>query len=32
MLAPIKPLLNQLAGKAEAHPALVDVLHQCLGG
>lgn len=32
MLAPVKPLLNQLAGKAEAHPALVDVLHQCLGG
>jgi hypothetical protein len=32
MLAPIKPLLNQLASKAEAHPALVDVLHQCLGG
>lgn len=32
MLAPIKPLLNQLAGKAQAHPALVDVLHQCLGG
>lgn len=32
MLAPIKPLLNQLAAKAEAHPALVDLLHQCLGG
>ncbi|MCK9380150.1 MAG: nucleotidyltransferase domain-containing protein [Sulfuritalea sp.] len=32
MLAPVKPLLNQLAGKAAAHPALVDVLHQCLGG
>jgi hypothetical protein len=32
MLAPIKPLLNQLAGKAAAHPALVDVLLQCLGG
>lgn len=30
MLAPIKPLLNELAGKAEAHAALVDVLHQCL--
>jgi hypothetical protein len=32
MLVHIKPLLNQLAGKAEAHPALVDMLHQCLGG
>jgi hypothetical protein len=32
MLAPIKPLLRLLVGKAEAHPALVDVLHQCLGG
>lgn len=31
MLDPIKPLLNELAGKAEAHPALVDVLHECLG-
>jgi hypothetical protein len=32
MLAPIKPLLRLLVSKAEAHPALVDVLHQCLGG
>jgi hypothetical protein len=32
MLAPIKPLRKELAGKAEAHPALVDVLHQCLNG
>lgn len=32
MLAPIKPLLKELAGKAGAHPALVDVLHQFLGG
>lgn len=32
MLAPVKRLRNLLAGKAEAHPALVDVLHRCLGG
>jgi hypothetical protein len=32
MLAPVKSLLNPLAGKAAAHPALVDVLHECLGG
>lgn len=31
MLAPVKPLLEQLAGKAEAHPALVEVLRECLG-
>lgn len=31
MLAPIKPLLTVLAGKADAHGALVDMLHQCLG-
>lgn len=31
MLAPIKPLLTELTGKAKAHPALVDVLQQCLG-
>ena len=31
MQARIKPLLTLLAGKAEAHPALVEVLYQCLG-
>lgn len=30
MLASVKPLLNKLAGNAEAHPELVDVLYQCL--
>jgi hypothetical protein len=30
MVAPVKPLLNLLAGKAEDHPALVDVLGECL--
>jgi hypothetical protein len=32
MLVPIKPLLNELTSKAEAHPALIGMLHQCLGG
>ena len=32
MRTPIRPLLNQLANKAEAHPALVEILHQCLNG
>ena len=31
MLAPIKPLLNRLTDSAAAHPALVELLHQCLG-
>jgi len=31
MLAPVKPLLNLLSDKAAAHPALVELLHQCLG-
>jgi len=32
MLAPVKRLRKLLAGKAAAHPELVDVLGGCLGG
>lgn len=31
MLSPVKPLLKILASKAEAHPAMQEVLRQCLG-
>ena len=31
MLSPVKPLLKMLRAKAEAHPAMQEVLRQCLG-
>ena len=31
MVSPVKSLLKALAAKAEAHPAMLEVLRQCLG-